>query len=78
VPEPNEVPVRRLIFELFREHNARSRRRILNSRGFRTRGAAAGRTQLLRRLIRDLFEACGEPTTALDWGTKALGAETGK
>lgn len=54
VPHPEEAPVRRLIYELFREHRrVKTVVRILNEAGHRTRtGAKHGSTNLVR-LLRD-------------------------
>ncbi len=54
VPDPNEAPVRVLIYELFREHKRkRTVARILNDRGYRTRKGTQFHYSSVFRLLRD-------------------------
>ena len=54
VPDPKEVPVRRLMYELFREHRRkRTVARLLNERGYRTRKGAKFSATTVTRLLQD-------------------------
>ena len=54
VPDPDEAPVRALIHELFAEHQRkRTVARILEQRGYRTRGGQKFGHTTLRRLLED-------------------------